>query len=119
MKVIEWIKEHKVEILAATGVAVLGGLCVYGVSKKKPKIDMSALNNICIGPEHLKLDGFDVGVCDDVLKYDDGCVELWLDNVKLEQMGDLGGEIVKRVTDLPENPNVWALLCVRKDRVQN
>lgn len=117
MKVIEWIKEHKTEILIVTGTAVLGGLCVYGVTKKKtPKVDTSALTNAFVKPEHLKLEGFDVGVCDDVLKYNDGGVELWLDNIKLEQMGDLGGEIMKRVTDLPENPNVWALLCIREDR---
>lgn len=116
MKVIEWIKEHKTEILIATGTVVLGGLCIYGVTKKTPKVDTSALATTFVKPEHLKLEGFDVGVCDDVLKYNDGGVELWLDNVKLEQMGQLGEEIVKRVTDLPENPNVWALLCIREDR---
>lgn len=115
MKVFEWIKEHKTEILIATGTIVLGGLCVYGVSKKTPKVD-STSTKIFAGPEHLKLTGFDVGVCDDVLKYNDGSVELWLDNVKLEQIGELGGEITKRIPELPENSNVWALLCIRGDR---
>lgn len=122
MKVIEWIKEHKTEILIVTGTAVLGGLCIYGVSKKKPKVDMNKLLDAArkIKTEKLELDGFDVGVCNRAVKYpDDGTIGLQIDNIKLKQMGDLGEEIVKRVPELPTNPNVSVLLSIIEDRVQN
>lgn len=117
MKVIEWIKEHKTEILIATGTIVLGGLCVYGISKKTPKVDRGVLNNNHVKCEELKIEGFDVGVCDEVHKYNDGSIALLVDRIKLEQMGDLGGEITKHFPNLPENPNVLALLCVGGKRV--
>lgn len=122
MKIMEWIKEHKVEILIVTGTAVLGGLCIYGVSKKKPKVDMNKLLDAAhkIKTENLELDGFDVGMCNRAFKYsDDGTIGLHIDDVKLEQMGDLGDEIAKRVPDLPTNPNVSVLLSIIEDRVQN
>ena len=115
MKVFEWIKEHKTAILVTAGTVALGGLCLYGVSKKTPKLD-TASKSTFVMPKRLPLTGFDVGVCDDVIKYDNGTVELWLDNVNLEQMGDLGDEIMNRIPELPENPNVWALLSIREDR---
>ena len=114
MQVFEWIKEHKTEILIASATVVLGGLCIYGVSKKTPKLEREVANTFV--PKHLKLEDFNVGACDDALKYKDGTVELWLDNVKIDRIGQLGEEITKHIPDLPENPNVWALLCIREDR---
>lgn len=122
MKIMEWIKEHKVEILIVTGTAVLGGLCVYGVFKKKPKVDMNKLLDAAhkIKTENLELDGFDVGMCNRADKFPNtGIIGLQIDNIKFEQMGDLGEEIVKRVPELPTNPYVSVLLSIIEDGVQN
>lgn len=121
MKIMEWIKEHKAEILIVTGTAVLGGLCIYGVSKKTPKSDIKELFDSIdkIKPENIELDGFDVGMCDRAVKYPGGVIDLWVENVKLEQMGDLGEEIIKRVPELPSNPAVGGLLTIMEYRVQN
>ena len=122
MKIMEWIKEHKVEILIVTGTAVLGGLCIYGVSKQRPKVDMNKLLDAArkIKTEKLELDGFDVGMCNRAVKYpDDGTIGLQIDNIKLEQMGDLGEEIMKRVPELPTNHMVGGLFSIIEYGVQN
>ena len=116
MKVFEWIKEHKMELLIAAGTVALGGICLYKCSNTKSKIELGTSSKPSIGPKKIPLTCFGVGACDDALKYNDGTVELWLDNINLDQMGDLGDEIANCIPELPENPNVWALLCIREDR---
>lgn len=120
MKAIEWIKEHKKDILVTGITAVVGGLGLYYISKKMPKCKNigSATESLTdtFKSEILNVIDIGVGALDDAVKYNNGTVELWLDNLRIDELGDLGEAITNNVPDLPENANVWALLCIREDR---
>lgn len=120
MKAVEWFKEHKWEILVAGSTIVLGGLGIYAISKKaghRISIEQALDTETDVfASKKMYLTDIGVGALDDAIRYNDGTVELWLDNVKLDELGKLGEGITENISDLPENANVWALLCIRKDR---
>jgi hypothetical protein len=49
---------------------------------------------------------------DDVLKYENGTYELWLDDLRLDDIGKLGEEIRNNVPGIPANSKVWALMSI-------
>jgi hypothetical protein len=120
MNAIEWIKEHKWKILIAGSSIVLGGLGLYAISKKagyKISVEQSLDTKTNIfKAERLNVIDLGVGALDDAIRYNDGTVELWLDNIRLDELGQLGEGINDNIPGLPENANVWALLCIREDR---
>lgn len=114
-----WVKDHKVEI-------GIGTLClataVTGVVVFKKQIDpdvvMKRIKNtnepkkVSFWPKMLGACDLGVGECTDALAYENGSVELWLDDVSLNDMGELGEAIRDHFPDLGDG-NVWALLNVR------
>lgn len=114
-----WVKEHKVEI-------GIGALCVattvagVAVFKKQidPEVIMKRIKNTSkpkktsIWPKVLDARDLGVGECNDVLAYENGSVELWMDNVSLSDMGKLGEVIRDHFPDLGDG-NVWALMNIR------
>ena len=106
----EWIKDHKKEI-AITAATVVGGVVLYktGVKFKQAMKDTLPLPN----PDKF-IPEFSEGECTDFARYNDGAVELWLDNMPLSMFGELGEEIYDQIPDMPENPVVWALINIRK-----
>lgn len=117
-KVLEYVKNHKKEILISACV-VIGGAVLYKVCKTNPIAVTNAVEFEpvkCRWPEHFEVPGFSVGKLDDALRYQDGMVELWADGIDLDNMGKLGEEIHDLISDLPEHPDVWALMCIREKR---
>ena len=112
----EWIKEHKGEILIATGATVITA-CGIGLHNKHRANVMirKALSTSkdCIYPEKLNILDLGIGKLDDAMRYSDGTVELWLDNIPLYDMGALGDAITAQIPGIPGDNNVWALLSVK------
>jgi hypothetical protein len=112
-----FVKEHSGEILIASGVIVLGGVAaatLLNTSKPtKVLIDDSLLTSNENKPIKVlpKLGDWNV---DDVLKYNDGTYELWLDNLRLEDIGKLGEEIRNNVPGVPANAKVWTLMSIKE-----
>ena len=112
-----WMKEHEVEICYVVGVGsalVLGAGCGY-LFGKIPKAKPIVIDDNPVDKVKRILPVFNVGELEDALRYSDGTVELWTDKIQLSDLGNLGAEITERITDLPENPSVWALMCIREE----
>lgn len=116
----EWIKEHKKEIAiaACTGVMAIGGTILFKNCKEAAAI-RKALSTVkdCARPEKVNIIDLGVGKLDDALRYSDGTVELWLDNVPLADMGTLGDAITAQIPGIPGDNNVWALLSVKPNSI--
>ena len=112
----EYIKEHKVQI----GIAALA--TVGGVIWWKNRSHLTLMNvaqnidkpeKLDIWPKKLDVADLGIGALDDAMRYKDGSVELWMDQISLSDMGALGEAIGNNIPDLPENSSVWALMCVK------
>lgn len=115
-KVKAWIKENKTKILIGTGAAVLGGIAVYAIGKSVPKLDLKsttlASESLDGVTKHFKPD-ITIGALDDALQYKDGSIELWMDNIKINELGQLGEEFLGKLPNVNEDSNVWALMCIK------
>ena len=115
-----WVKEHKVEIgLAALCVATAAAGVVVFKQTTDPEFSMKCIKDTNSAkekktdwPKMLPIPDLGVGMCTDAVGYENGSVELWLDNVKLSSMGDLGEDILCQYPDLA-NGEVWALMNIR------
>lgn len=119
-KALEFVKEHKVEILVITGGVVLGCLGIRHLQKKETEMlgDLILETTNTVWPDDITKnvcwDGA-VGCVDDILKYpNNGAIELWLDRMQLQDLGKLGEDILTRIPDVPENHKVWALLSINE-----
>lgn len=119
----EWIKEHKKEIgIGALGVAAT----IAGVIVFKKQIDPETVMNrikyantpkkVSIWPKKLDIIDLGVGALDDAMVYEDGIVELWMDQIPLSDMGDLGEAILGNIPDLDPNASVWALMSINPNK---
>lgn len=116
-KVKVWMKEHEVEICYVVGVGsalVLGAGCGY-LFGKMPKAKPITIDDNTVDKMKRILPVFNVGKLEEAIRYSDGTVELWADKIQLSDLGNLGAEITERITDLPENPSVWALMCISEE----
>lgn len=122
----KYIKDHK-EILIASGVAVIGGICLYKGITYKPSLPMSASKSTFKTDEIKKLIGgakssmtkispeIGVGVVEDAVVYDGGTIELMVDDLKTNDIGKLGEGIVNEISNIPKDAKVWALITIRKE----
>lgn len=117
----EWTKEHKSEIgiaVCATAATVCG---VILFKNHKHSVDIpQAFKSVEDNwrPERLKIVDLGVGKLDDAMRYPDGTVELWMDNIPLADMGTLGDAITAQIPGIPGDNNVWALLSVKPSIVE-
>ena len=113
----EWVKDHKVEIACSVAM-VAGGIVLFKASKYSRNV-MKALEQTKPMPNPEKfIPDIGIGTVSDYAKYHEGTVtELWMDNIPLEKLGDLGAEFRAKIPDLPDNAVVWALLNIRPDEV--
>lgn len=112
----EYMKEHRTEILLVGGAIVatsaLGAAWFKGRTVKVLVDDPTVLDKASKPVKVLpKLGNWKV---DDVLQYNDGTIELWLDNLSLDDIGELGEEIVSKIPNVPTNSKVWALMSIRE-----
>ena len=112
----EWTKDHKKQI----GLAVATTVCGVGLWKNRNHLTfMNAVQNIDkpkeidIWPKKLDLIDLGIGALDDAMRYKDGSVVLWMDQIPLSDMGNLGEAICDNIPDLPGNSSVCALMCVK------
>lgn len=114
-KVKNWVKDHKWEIIGAAALVAgafgVGYVLQRNASAKTVTIDIPANP---LKPEHLKVTDWAVGKLDDIMKYDNGAYELWMDEVPIEDMGKLGEEILNNCTT--QGRTAWILLEVHPDR---
>lgn len=112
----EWTKEHKGEIIVAVGASVITACGVVLFKNHKESVAIrKALSTVkdSSWPEKLNILDLGVGKLDDAMRYQDGTVELWLDNIPLYDMGTLGDAITAQIPGIPGDNNVWALLSVK------
>jgi hypothetical protein len=113
----DYVKEHKKEILIVSGLAIIGVVAGVGLNKvsKNGSHDLTDVLNTISGQEHTKPD-LGVGITEDVVRYEDnGLIELWLDNLKLSDIGKLGEGITENISDVPENAKIWALMSIQEE----
>lgn len=115
-KVKDWCKIHAGDLIA-TGIILGSGIVCYKLIKSLPKGNSIAVSDPVDTTKKI-LPNLGIGKLDDALQYTDGAVELWLDELKLKDLGKLGEEIKNAVGDLPENEKVWALLDIRQARTE-
>lgn len=117
----EWVKNHKKGVIIAglaTVGTVVGGIFLYknnyyvnvgkfidnwgSARKVADKVTVSAL-----------------GTCkvNDIIRYETGTIEMFLDNIPLAEMGKLGEDIIEKIPNLPDNANVWALLSIKDGNI--
>lgn len=115
-KVWEWTKDHQREIViaACTGVVAIGGTILFK-NRKEAAIIQKALSTVkdCDRPETVNIIDLGVGKLDDALRYSNGAVELWLDDIPLADLGTLGDAITTQIDGIPGDNKVWALLSVK------
>lgn len=119
-KVWNWAKEHKDEIIMASGTVVLTGIGIYCCLKMPGQNAKSAFEDIAdqlecevSKPEKIA-PMLGVGKLEEALRYDDGVIELWMDKLKMEDIGKLGEGIVDNIPNVPENAEVWILMNIRE-----
>lgn len=112
-----YVKEHKKEILIGVGVTV-SGVVLYKVCKTEPRITDIDIDKTISGVmggvdmKHLEIQDFGVGCLTDVMRYESGSTELWLTNVEIGKIGELGEEIASKIPDIPENAHIWMLMNI-------
>lgn len=125
-RVQEWIKEHKKEIGigALAVITTVGGVVLFkkfGVSANTmsdvKNVDSSKAN---VWPKQLYISDIGVGFIDDAQFYQPGHIELWMDDIPLTEMGELGESIIDHFVNegITKDSEVWALLSVRPKRIE-
>lgn len=113
-----FIKERKEEIAVTAITAVV--MTVSGVILFKSASTKSGdyIPHFTLPKPEKILPDLGVGEVSDVIRYDDGMVELWMDHIPLSYMGKLGEVIRAEFPDIPDNFETWALLNIHEpDRV--
>lgn len=113
-KVKAWVKEHDVEIGVATciGVSFVAGIAYGYFFGRMPKVKPIAVDENTVNKVKHILPVFNVGKLEDALRYDTGTIELWVKEIPLEDLGNLGAEITEQIMDLPDNAKVWTLMSI-------
>lgn len=105
-----YVKEHKKEILIGTGVAILGCIGLSKVVKTvKPKREIHI--STFMTPKSINATGV-IGNVNKAYKYDNGAHELWIDELSLDKLGELGESIKNSIPGIPEDDKVWLLMGV-------
>lgn len=118
----EWVKDHKLEIgISALCVATT---VVCGVVIKKQLDPEVIMNNIkkanqpkkmSIWPKKLDIVDLGVGALDDAMVYENGVVELWMDQIQLSDMGALGESLREHFPELSD-ASVWTLMSINPNK---
>lgn len=114
-KVKAWFKENKTKILVCVGTAAVGGLAIYAVGKTVPALTIKSTTFKTEDASKFKTNfdpGLVIGEVGDAIKYKDGNVELWMDKIKLSELGQLGEDIAAKIPEANENSYVWALMNI-------
>lgn len=121
-----WIEEHKKEIGigALAVITTVGGVVLF----KKFGIPANAMgdakstctNKTNVWPKQLYISDIGVGFVDDAQFYQPGHIELWMDDIPLTEMGELGESIIDHFYNegITKESEVWALLSVRPKRIE-
>ena len=92
-----FVKEHKKELAIGAGCLVIGG-AIFFITKKKPKILDEGLAACVHLPKLTKLDVPDSlkakGVYEISSHNPDKYLDIWLDNVSLSKLGEVGEELI-------------------------
>lgn len=115
----EWTKEHKKEVALGACAVVVTACGVILFKNRQHSVDIKqAFKSVSDWrPEKLETD-LGVGKLDDAMRYPDGMVELWMDDIPLKDMGTLGDAIAAEIPDVPGDSTVWALLAVKPNNVE-
>lgn len=115
-KVKNWVKEHKWELIGAA--ALVAGAFGVGYFLRRDttaKVDVIDILESMPKSEHLKVADWAVGKLDDVMKYDNGAYELWMNEVPIDAMGELGKELLNNC-NVPEDWTAWVLMEVHPNK---
>lgn len=116
----EWVKDHKSEIAIAGCAAIVGGCGVVLYKNRQASLAIRKTIDAYKShqPEKINISDLGLGKLDDAIKYPNGTVELWLDDIPLKNMGALGDAITAQIEGIPGDNNVWALLSVKPKVVE-
>jgi hypothetical protein len=111
----EWVKDHKSEIAIAGCAAIIGGCGVVLCKNRQASLAIRKTIDAYKShqPEKIDISDLGLGKLEDAIKYPNGTVELWLDDIPLKNMGALGDAITAQIDGIPGDNNVWALLSVK------
>lgn len=119
----EWTKEHKKEIgLGALAVITTVGGVVLFKKFNNPANGCIVEHKIAkvsdVWSKQLYINDIGVGALDDAKLYEQGCIELWMDDIPLTAMGELGETIWEHFENegITKDSEVWALLDVSPKR---
>lgn len=119
-KVKTFIEEHKKEIIIlASGTALLGVGFVIGkklfstteinIVLEKAKSSLPPLTP----PSNLDVD-LTIGDVTHACSYNNGTVEMMVENVSIADLGKYGEEILEKVPGVSTDDKVWALIDIKK-----
>jgi hypothetical protein len=111
----EWVKDHKSEVAIAGCAAIIGGCGVVLYKNRQASLAIRKTIDAYKShrPEKIEIIDLGLGKLEDAIKYPNGTVELWLDDIPLKDMGALGDAITAQIDGIPGDNNVWALLSVK------
>ena len=95
-KVLEFVKNHKKEIIISS-LAIIGGTAIFVITKKKPEFMRKVVPNFQTREEELvKINSlnWNCGELTDLWK-EGKVTNLIINEVKVEELGKLGNELVK------------------------
>ena len=111
-KVVNYIKEHKTEIIVGSGVTILGGICAHKIYKADKGTKCIKTNNI-LKVEHITDVDLGVGKVEDIIRFPEGAIEFWVDNVDIKDVGKLGESMMTNVPDVTADSELWMLTVVK------
>lgn len=109
-----YVCEHKREFIIGAGLIVVGGI-VFVVTKQKPKT-VTVDKILEMNPTIPKLD---IGTISDLQVYENGNIDLILNDVKLADLGKVGEELIDKFsTEVSPDTAVTALMGLLVDTAE-
>lgn len=116
-----WIEDHKYEIGIGALCVATTAVCAVLIKKQlDPEVIMNNIKKanqpkMSIWPKKLDIVDLGVGALDDAMVYDNGVVELWMDQITLSDMGKLGESLRDNFPELSD-ASVWALMSINPNK---
>lgn len=110
-KVLEFVKEHKKEILFGAGVTTVGILlCVVGVNRLDKKIQLAKAKPepVVLDPKDYMID-LGIGKTAEILSEDNGHKAIFVDGLTIDDVGALGEKLREKYPEIPEHHNQVAV----------
>ena len=108
---LEFAKTHKKEVAIAT-VAVVGGVVVFAITKKKPEKTVQAVETVAKGWKELDPSVIKIGTVTDLGEnLDGGFIEMIMNDINVGELAALAEEF-KNLEGVTSETGVSAVICL-------